>query len=182
MQYKAAAKADLTADGKLNVSSATSDIGTGTYTIMTQIAAETLGLPLENVTFGLGDSSLSQAPVEGGSFTAVTVGSAVKAVCDRVREKLFKLAQKVEKSPLAGAGLEGVMFSDGRILLGNDFSKFVSIADAMRFGGISRIEEEVAVGPDQSRHSQYARNTHSAVLAEVKVDQDLGVIRVSRIV
>src|SRR5262249_10267137 len=115
MQLTAGAKAVLTVDGKLSVSSATSDIGTGTYTIMTQIAAETLGLPVENVTFGLGDSSLSQAPVEGGSFTVATVGSAVKAVCDQARERLFKLAQKVENSPLADARFDEVRFSDGRI-------------------------------------------------------------------
>ncbi len=64
-QMPAAAKAVLTADGKLTVSSATEDIGTGTYTIMTQIAAETLGLPIEDVTFKLGDSSLPDAPVRG---------------------------------------------------------------------------------------------------------------------
>src|SRR5262245_44193910 len=182
MQMEAAAKAVLTADGKLNVSSATADIGTGTYTVMTQIAAETLGLPLENVTFGLGDSSLSQAPVEGGSFTAATVGSAVRAVCDRVREKLFRLAQKVEKSPLAGARFEDVKFSDGRIALSSDASKFVSITDAMRHGGGGSIEEETAVSPDKQKRSQYAHNSHSAMFAEVKVDRDLGVIRVTRVV
>jgi xanthine dehydrogenase YagR molybdenum-binding subunit len=181
-QLMAGAKAVLTADGKLNVSSATADIGTGTYTIMTQIAAETLGLPLENVTFGLGDSSLPQAPVEGGSFTAATVGSAVKAVCDQVREKLFKLAQKVENSPLAGARLEEVTFSDGRIRLNGNASRSVSITDAMRDGGVNVIEEEAAAGPDEQKQSQYARNSHSAIFAEVKVDQDLGIIRVTRVV
>src|SRR5205823_11802106 len=80
-QLPAAAKAVLSPDGKLTVSSATADIGTGTYTIMTQLAAEQLGLPMKDVTFELGDSSLPQAPVEGGSFTAATVGSAVQAVC-----------------------------------------------------------------------------------------------------
>src|SRR5262245_20500598 len=83
MQMTASANAVLTADGTLKVGSATADIGTGTYTIMTQIAAETLGLPIEKVTFELGDSSLPQAPVEGGSFTAASVGTAVKAVCDK---------------------------------------------------------------------------------------------------
>src|SRR5262249_4816788 len=68
-QISASAKAVLTADGKLTVSSATADIGTGTYTIMTQIAAETLGLPLADVKFELGDSALPASPVEGGSFT-----------------------------------------------------------------------------------------------------------------
>jgi xanthine dehydrogenase YagR molybdenum-binding subunit len=182
MQMTAATKAVLTADGKLKVGSATADIGTGTYTIMTQIAAETLGLPIEKVTFELGDSSLPQAPAEGGSLTAATVGTAVKAVCDKVREKLFKLAQKVEKSPMAGARLEDVVFSDGRIALSSDFSKFVSVADAMRHAGISSIEEEIVASPDEKMRSQYSRYAHSAVFAEVKVDQDLGVIRVTRVV
>ncbi len=91
-QQKASARAVLSVDGKLEVASATTDIGTGTYTIMTQIAAETLGLPLEDVTFKLGDSSLPQSPVEGGSWTASTIGSAVKVACDAVGEKLFRLA------------------------------------------------------------------------------------------
>jgi xanthine dehydrogenase YagR molybdenum-binding subunit len=81
-QLPGSAKAVLTAHGKLTVGSATSDIGTGTYTIMRQIAAETLGLPIADVTdvtFQLGDSRLPQSPVEGGS-TAATIGSAVKAV------------------------------------------------------------------------------------------------------
>src|SRR5215475_669972 len=142
MQMTAGAKAVLTADGKLKVGSATADIGTGTYTIMTQIAAETLGLPLEKVTFELGDSSLPQAPAEGGSFTAATIGAAVKAVCDKVRENLFNLARKVEKSALAGASLEDAVFSDERIALSSDASKFVTIADAMRHARISAIEEE----------------------------------------
>jgi xanthine dehydrogenase YagR molybdenum-binding subunit len=181
-QMEAGAKAVLAADGKLKVSSATADIGTGTYTIMTQIAADTLGLPIKNVTFELGDSSLPQAPVEGGSFTAASVGSAVKAVCDKVRERLFKLAQKVEKSPLAGAGLEDVMFSDERIALSGAPFTFVTIADAMRHGGINSIEEEVVSKPDEKKQTPYARNTHSAIFAEVKVDKDLGVIQVTRVV
>ena len=181
-QTTAGAKAVLTADGKLKVGSATADIGTGTYTIMTQIAAETLGLPIENVIFELGDSSLPQAPVEGGSVTAATIGAAVKAVCDKVREKLFDLAQKVENSALAGARLEDVVFSDGRVALSSDASKFVSIAGAMRHARISVIEEEMVVDPDERKQSQYARNSHSAIFAEVKVDQDLSVIRVTRVV
>ncbi len=181
-QMKAAAKAVLTLDGKLKVSSATSDIGTGTYTIMTQIAAESLGLPIENVKFELGDSSLPLSPVEGGSFTAASVGAAVKAVCEKAREKLFKLTQRVERSPLAGASLEEVAFYDSRISLKNDPSKFVSITDAMRSAGIGSIEEETAVSPDESMQSQYACNTHSAIFAEVMVDKDLGVIRVTRVV
>jgi len=175
------AKAVLTADGKLTVSSATMDIGTGTYTIMTQIAAETLGLPIEDVTFTLGDSSLSKAPVEGGSLTALTVGSAVKAVCGKIGKELFQLTRKIDGSPLADCKIEDVTFVDGQIRSRYDRSRAVSLIEAMRRRGLGAIEEEVSAGP-APKEMQYSRFTHSAVFAEVKVDQDLGTVRVSRVV
>src|SRR5262249_32818562 len=143
---------------------------------------ETLGLPLENVTFGLGDSSLPQAPVEGGSFTAATVGSAVKAGFGRGGGKLVKLAPKGEKFSPARGKFDDFQFSRPGLGLNSDASKFVTITDAMRHGGVSSIEEEAAASPDERKRSQYALNSHSAVFAEVKVDQDLGVIQVTRIV
>ncbi len=181
-QQKASAKATLSLDGKLVVGSATTDIGTGTYTIMTQIAAETLGVPLEDVTFKLGDSSLPQSPVEGGSWTASTNGSAVKLVCDAVGEKLLKFAQKMDDSPFANAKFEDVNFVEGRIKLKSDSSQSVSYTDAMRSGEVDVIEEEVTSLPAWIKQSDYARYTHSAIFAEVKIDEDLGVIRVTRVV
>ena len=181
-QMKASAKAVLSADGKLTVSSATADIGTGTYTIMTQIAAETLGLPLEDVTARLGDSSLPQAPIEGGSWTAASVGTAVKAACDELREKLFKLEREFDGSPLARAKLEEVTFGSGQIRLRGDASKAVSIVDAMRHGGVSNLEAETSSTPHYLKQRGYTRNSHSAVFAEVKIDEDLGIIHVTRVV
>jgi xanthine dehydrogenase YagR molybdenum-binding subunit len=179
MQQKASASARLTADGKLTVSSATEDIGTGTYTVMTQIAAELLGLPLGDVTFKLGDSSLPEAPVEGGSFTVASVGSAVKAACVAVRKTLFGLARRIEGSPLAGASLDQVDFAEGRIHLRDDPSRSVSIAEAMRGGGADVIEEEASAAPKQDG---YSRHTHSAIFAEVEVDEDFGTVRATRVV
>ena len=80
----------LTANGHAEVACATSDIGTGTYTIMTQVAADMLGLPLENVTVRLGDSTLPQSPVEGGSWIASSVANAITATCGEVRTELSK--------------------------------------------------------------------------------------------
>ena len=71
----------LTANGHAEVACATSDIGTGTYTIMTQVAADMLGLPLENISVRLGDSTLPQSPVEGGSWIASSVSNAIAATC-----------------------------------------------------------------------------------------------------
>ena len=72
LQMPAAARIVLTANGHAEVSCAASDIGTGTYTILAQVAADTLGLPIENICIKLGDSSLPQAPVEGGSWMAAS--------------------------------------------------------------------------------------------------------------
>jgi xanthine dehydrogenase YagR molybdenum-binding subunit len=180
-QLPASANATLTADARLTVGSATEDIGTGTYTIMTQIAAERLGLPLENVTFKLGDSSLPKAPVEGGSLTAATVGSAVYAVCQKLRETLFNAAQKMDQSPLAGASLDAVTFAEGQIRLAGDASRAVPLSDVMRHAKLDTIDAEASAAPGPER-SKYATYAHAAVFAEVTVDQDLGTIRVPRIV
>jgi len=181
-QMPASAKAVLTADGKLTVSSATADIGTGTYTIMTQIAAETLGLPLADVKFELGDSALPASPVEGGSFTAASIGSAVKAVCEKVRKKVLNRARKTKNSPLVDAKVNEVTFANGRVALHTDPSRGVSITDAMKQGKAGNIQEEVVATPNESRQSRYIRHSHSAIFAEVKVDEDLGIIEVPRIV
>jgi xanthine dehydrogenase YagR molybdenum-binding subunit len=180
-QFQAEAKAVLTAAGKLNVGSATADIGTGTYTIMTQIAAETLGLPIEDVTFELGDSSLPEAPVEGGSFTASTVGSAVRAACGKIREKLYRTAREIEGSPIAGAGPEDLEFADRQIRMRSDPSRFVALTEVMERSGLDVIEGKASAGPepDRERFSHYG---HSAIFAEVKTDRELGTIRVARIV
>jgi xanthine dehydrogenase YagR molybdenum-binding subunit len=179
--WETSARAVLTADGRLTVSSATADIGTGTYTIMTQIAAEVLGLPIERVTFVLGDSSLPKAQVEGGSLTAVSAGSAVKAACEKVREKLFELARKIDNSPLANASLDDVAFADGHLRARSDPSRSVSFTDAMRHGKLTVIEEEASAAPS-AKQEKYARNAHAAVFADVRVDADLGTIQVARVV
>lgn len=182
MQQEASAKAVLGLDGKLTVTSATADIGTGTYTVMTQIAADTLGLPVEDVTFKLGDSSLPTAPLQGGSWTVSSVGSAVKEVCEKLRERLLPLARKVDGSPLGKASLEDVVFENGHIRLKDEPARAVSLVQALRQGEALHLEEQVASVPDLPRQSKYTRCTHSAVFVEVKVDEELGTVKVSRVV
>ena len=114
MQLKASAKAVLTANGSVEIASATADIGPGTYTMMTQLAAEMLGVPLDHVTAKLGDFALPHAPVQGGSFTTSSVGTAIRAACLLVQKELLRLAKKISRSPLAHAKLEDVVFVDGR--------------------------------------------------------------------
>jgi xanthine dehydrogenase YagR molybdenum-binding subunit len=180
LQMQGAARIVLGANGHAEVSCAASDIGTGTYTIMAQVAADTLGLPLENITIKLGDSTLPQAPVEGGSWMAASASHAVATTAEEVRKELLALATAMKDSLLADAKLEDVLLADGKIVSKHDAGRAVSITDAMRHGAIDRIEKEKTNSfPDDSSH---ARNTHSAIFAEVKVDEQLGIIRVTRVV
>src|SRR6202047_2887259 len=84
----AAARVLLTADGKARVQIAAHDLGTGAYTVIGQIAAEELGIPLSSVSVELGDSNLPPAPVAGGSNTTASACSAVMKACEAIRSKL----------------------------------------------------------------------------------------------
>jgi xanthine dehydrogenase YagR molybdenum-binding subunit len=170
----------LTANGHAEVSCATSDIGTGTYTIMAQVAADMLGLPLDNVTIKLGDSTLPQSPVEGGSWLAASVANGIMTSSDAVCRELVGLAKQMPNSPFADAAPEELVLAGGKLVSKANPACAVSIADAMRHAGVDRIEEEkVTCFADDHSH---AHNTHSAIFAEVKVDEQLGIIRVTRVV
>ena len=180
LQVPIAVRIVLTANGHAEVSCATSDIGTGTYTIMAQVAADMLGLPLENVTIKLGDSTLSQSPVEGGSWIAASVSNGIVTTAGAICTELLRLAKQMPNSPLAAATPDEVALADGKLVNKRDASRAVSIADAMRHGGLDRTEQEKTTTFDDD--GSHAHNTHSAVFAEVKVDEQLGVIRVTRVV
>ena len=179
LQMECATRIVLTANGHAEVVCAFSDIGTGTYTIMAQVTADMLGLPLDNVTVRLGDSTLPQAPVEGGSWTAASVSHAIVRTAEDLRKELLRLAKTIPNSPLAGAKLNDTALVDGGIV-NKETGRAVSIADAMRHGAVDRIERECTASFKDS--SSHARNTHSAIFAEVKVDEEIGVIRVTRVV
>ncbi|RRB07380.1 xanthine dehydrogenase family protein molybdopterin-binding subunit [Larkinella rosea] len=181
-QGPARAEAVLTVNGKLRVSSATADIGTGTYTIMTQIAADTLGMPIEDVLFKLGDSDMPLAPIQGGSWTAATVGSAVKVACEDLGKKLFKMAQKMKNSPFANAKPDDIFFADAHIRLKNDPAIAVSLREIVGQNGGRAVSETSTSTPDFLEQRKYARSVHSAAFVEVEVDEDFGTVRVTRAV
>ena len=170
----------LGANGHAEVACATSDIGTGTYTIMAQVAADTLGLPLENISIKLGDSSLPQSPVEGGSWIATSVANGIVTTAGAIRDELLRLARQVPNSPLANAATDEIALMDGKLVSKQDASRALSIADVMRHTAVERIEQEKTTNPADD-HTR-ANNTHSAIFAEVKVDEQIGVIRVTRVV
>jgi len=153
MRAPAAARLTLFANGTTVVRTGASDMGPGTYTSMTQVAADQLGLPIERVTFELGDSALPMAPVHGGSITMASVGNAVAKACAELRDELERLA-----------GTE----------IGDD------LPQALRELGRERIEVDVKTSPGNAADlSSYA---FGAVFTEVHVDPQLGTVRVPRII
>ncbi|WEF32916.1 xanthine dehydrogenase family protein molybdopterin-binding subunit [Pseudoduganella chitinolytica] len=182
MQMFARASAVLHADGKLVVSSAATDIGTGTYTVMAMIAAEAMGLPLEDVTFQLGDSTLPVAPIEGGSSHVTTVGSAVAGVCEKLQKSLFKHAQKLQDSPFASAKRKDVEFAGGMLRLKRQPEVALPLTAILNDSGVVRLEEKYLMLPNMLKQRKFRRLVHSAVFVEVRVDEELGVVRVTRVV
>lgn len=184
MQMFARARAVLDADGRLEVSSAASDIGTGTYTVMAQIAAAAMGLPMEQVRFRLGDSSLPVAPIEGGSSHVSTVGSAVAGVCEKLQKRLFKLARALPDSPFAGARFAELRFQDGALLWQREGETLAAmpLVRLMAEAGETRLEEKYLLLPNMLKQKNYVRATHSAVFVEVRVDEAFGTVRVTRVV
>jgi xanthine dehydrogenase YagR molybdenum-binding subunit len=182
MMMKAAAKARLTADGRLEISSAASDIGTGTWTILAQIGADALGLPIESVVPLIGDSALPSSPVEGGSWTAASNGSAVQAACDALKQTVFKHAQGMANSPLANTGFEEVEFKAGRIARKDDPGSSLALTEVIHAVDLHEIVEEGSAGPSLRQSRKYASYTHSAVFAEVRVDEELGIVRIPKVV
>ena len=173
-------EAIMTADGKLQVSSAVTDIGTGTLTVMTQIAADELGLPISDVTFSYGDSKMPFAPIQGGSFTVSTVGSAVKKCCMELGKKLLKLAKNMHNSPLAGADIKEVVFKDGYVVLKKNATARVSFREIIAANKGKAVASKNTSVPNPLKTRKYSSATHSAVFVEVEVDEDLGVINVTR--
>lgn len=182
MQMFARARAVLFPDGRLEVSSAASDIGTGTYTVMAQIAAASLGLPLENVTFKLGDSTLPVAPIEGGSSHVATVGSAVQGVCEKLQKALFKAARALDGSPFSKAKFADVEFSEGAMRLKGVGGTQTPLTLILASTGGQPLEEKYLMLPHVLKQRKYSRATHAAVFCEVRVDEELGTVRVTRVV
>src|SRR5687768_14148902 len=150
-QRPANARITLRADGTAHVTSATSDIGPGTYTVITMIAAEYLGLKPEQVEFELGDSNFPRAPAQGGSWTTASVGSAVHGAALAVSTRLLELANREANSPLKAAAAADVEMLDGRLQLKSDTSRFVNIAEVMKRNSLNEISETFESNPSEER-------------------------------
>ena len=181
MQMPASARVIYRADGTATVSSATSDIGPGTYTVMTMIAAEFLGLEIDQVKFELGDTRQPKAPAQGGSWTTSSVGSAVRGGALAVTARLLELANKETSSTLRGIAASEVEMMDGKLRVTSDPARSVDIGEVMRRSDTHEISETFHSVPSPER-ANYASLAHGAQFVEVKVDPDLGVVKVTRVI
>src|ERR1700726_694744 len=118
----------------------------------------------------------------GGSANPAPAGMAIHNAGAAVIAKLADLATGDERSPLFGAGNAGVTARAGRLFRRDDESRSESYADILGRAGVNEIEARGNGGPDPAAQSTYAMHAHGAVFAEVKVDPDLGQIRVTRMV
>ncbi|MDB5233573.1 MAG: xanthine dehydrogenase [Hymenobacter sp.] len=191
------ARVRLYADGHAVVQSGATDLGTGTYTVITQVAADSLGLAPDKIRFELGDTKLPTAPNSGGSVAAGTVSSSVYMAAQDVWERLTKVAIKDNKSPLFNAKPEDVVVEKGRLQLKQNAAKGEDFMALMKRAGLDDIEGSGSgkygagyetgrpgnpAGPQNNTEASAQHSMHSfgAHFCEVQVDPDLGTVRVTR--
>ena len=182
LMFAAQARAVIRRDGSGVVESGAHDMGQGAWTAFAQIAADSLALDLDQVTFKAGSSDLPDAGIAGGSAHTATVGTAIHNAGAAVIGKLAELATSDRSSPLFGAGNAGVVARAGRLLRRDDESRGESYGEILGRAGLAEIEASGSGVPDQAANEHYAMHSHGAVFAEVKVDPDLGQVRVSRMI
>ncbi len=187
----AEARVRLLADGTAEVDCASQDLGTGTYTIMTQVAADELSLPLEKVKARLGDSTQPQAPVSGGSQSAASILPAVQMACRSALSQLSSLASADAQSPLHGLKIEEMAPFDGALSSKSDPGKKQNFAEILARSGKGAIEATESVDPKSEKKdpreqsvlswNSLAYQSFGAFFVEVRVHKLTSEARVSRI-
>jgi len=182
IMFQGQARAVLWRDGSGLVELGAHDMGQGASTALAQIAADSLGLGLEQLEFRTGSSDLPDAGIAGGSSHTATAGMAIHGAGADAIARLAELAMGDERSPLFGAGNAGVMAGGGRLYRRDDESRSESYADILSRAGLQQIEGRGSAAGDPFGQKPYAMHAHGAVFAEVKVDPELGQVRATRLV
>jgi xanthine dehydrogenase YagR molybdenum-binding subunit len=177
-----AAKVRLLQDGRVDVISATQDMGGGTYTTMAQIVADVMGIAIERIRTVLGDSRLPPAPVSGGSMTTASILPATRKAAQDALSKLRQLAATMPGSPFTNRRHDEIVAEDGRVFpKGTDPSSGLAYEDVLKRTNQSEIEGEGYTGPGPERE-KFAFQSFGAQFVEVKVDPEIAKVQVSRVV
>jgi len=185
-RWGAIVKARLSPDGNLLLQCSVNDMGPGTATMMTKIAADSLGLQANKVTVDMGRTGLPAGPTQGGSATTSNVGSAVYDVCSDLKIKIAELAGK-DGSVFKNANnnnvkAEDLLFADGGVSLAKDPSVKASYSDLLKQNNSPALEitkESKGDGPEQKKYSMRSFSTH---FVKLLVHPATGVVRVNHVV
>jgi CO/xanthine dehydrogenase Mo-binding subunit len=182
-QVPCQARASIGRDGTAFVRSAATDIGTGTYTIMTQLSAELLGLGLDQVRFDLGDTDMPMAPQAGGSGLTAALGNAVYATCRQLLQAFLDSVADDPASPLRGCRLDQVTVADGRIHRTDHPDQGEAYTNILVRHGLDELSADGAAAPAKPQDLGLApAGPFAARFVEVHVDPDLGRVQVARVV
>ena len=175
------ARVTLNGDGSALVEAAAHDIGTGTYTVMTQVAADALGMAPDRVTVRLGDTRLPESHPAIGSATVPNATAAVMLAARAARDKAVELALSGRDAPFAGAAPEDVIVAESRLAL-TKTNLNITYAELLARNGLSSLVGDGHYDPVEEVNGPKAIFSFSAVFAEVRVDPDLGLVRLNRFV
>jgi xanthine dehydrogenase YagR molybdenum-binding subunit len=180
-RWPAKARVTLNADGSALVESGMHDLGTGTYTVMRQVAADALSLSPDSVTVQLGDTRLPASHPSIGSATMANAGASVLLAAKAARDKAIALALTGRDPPFAGADAKDVAAADGGLgLVKRNLN--ISYAELLRRNGVSSLIADADYDPVEEAKGPKAIFSFAAVFAEVRVDPDLGLVRLNRFV
>jgi xanthine dehydrogenase YagR molybdenum-binding subunit len=186
------------ADGHVEVATSGADLGTGTYTIVAQTVAEALGVPVDRIDVRLGDTALPPAPITAGSQLAATLTSAARKTALAAHDALLALAAGDPASPAHRLRANDLSIVEGHIVAAG--RRIVDVADLLRLAGrpdLTVTENTLPAGKDSAadRHATFrtamrtvppsadhAVYSWCAQFAEIRIDEDLGTLRVSRLV
>lgn len=198
----ASVKVVMNAKGDVTLMTASIDIGTGTYTVLAQTAADALGVSVDRIDVKIGDSSLPPAPLAGGSQTTASIHPAALDACVLLRKELTTLAIADQNSKLKGRNLEEIGYANGRIFVKGDDNisdTYVNIMGRAKRNEVEACATTLPVSgagltvpsalctpsqtpPEQNSDiKQYAFHSFGAQFVEVWVDEDFGTIRVKRV-
>ncbi len=171
----------LSNDGKLLLECAVSDMGPGTTTAMTRIAAETMQMPIGKIKFKLGDSDLPPGPSQGGSGTTSTVGSAVDLACKTVQTKLKEMA--IQFAPnFAGYTVDALEVKNEMVSVKNDATKSIELVALFKLANQEKIDLTIASNGKTAEQLKFTSNSFSSHFVKLAVNPKDGTIKVLQVV
>ena len=186
-RFAAAANIQLRDDGTTRIACGTQDIGTGTYTILAQLAAERTGVPLEKVEVALGDTSLPEGPVSGGSMATASVIPAVLDAADDAIKSLLTVATTTPGSPFEKRKNDELAFENGRVFVkANGPASGVPFADLLRSADLRFVtgngQSNATFGEEKKEKPKFSTHSYGCHFVEVTWQPEIARLRVNRVV